>query len=141
MICHLIKAENDLGRSNVIDLSSAAENKFRQVDHRSIESIIFKNVKYSLKKGAKAGKADDEEEKKEAKNAPKWDTKQLAVGNWFSGTKYYKIKDIRGDQVDCSCEDKEITISKDILEFDMHNASVFAKEEKLALTKVVKLFK
>ncbi len=75
MICHLIKSENDLGRSAVIDLSSKAENKFRQVDHRSIESLILKNVKYVLKKGAKA--KNDEEEKKEDKNAPKWDYSKL----------------------------------------------------------------
>lgn len=41
MVCHLVKAENNLGRSTVIDLSAATENKFRQVDHRTIESIIF----------------------------------------------------------------------------------------------------
>jgi len=70
MICHLVKAENDLGRSTVIDLSSNSDNKFRQVDHRSIESLIIKNVKYVLKKGAKA--KSDEEEKKEDKKAPKW---------------------------------------------------------------------
>ena len=83
MTCHMVQVENNLGRSLVIDLSSKSPNKFRQVDHRSIESIIFQNTKYVLKKGSKA----HEEEKK--KDEPKWDTKQLAVGNWFSGTNYY----------------------------------------------------
>ena len=87
MICHLVKAENHLGRSTVIDLTAKTENKFRQIDHRTIESIIFKNVKYSLKKGAK--KVEEDEEKK--KDGPKWDAKKLAVGNWFSGTSYFKI--------------------------------------------------
>lgn len=44
--------------------------------------------------------ADDEEEKKkDGKDAPKWDTKKLAVGNWFSGTSYFKITAIAGEQV------------------------------------------
>jgi len=41
MTCHLVQVENNLGRSLVIDLSSKSANKFRQIDHRSIESIIF----------------------------------------------------------------------------------------------------
>lgn len=90
MTCHLIKTENNLGRSTVIDLSATTENKFRQVDHRSIDYIIFKNVKYVLKKGAKKS-ADDEEEKKDA---VQWDKKQLNVGNWFSTTSYFKVKKI-----------------------------------------------
>jgi hypothetical protein len=36
MICHLVKTENNLGRSTVIDLSSKSDNKFRQIDHRTI---------------------------------------------------------------------------------------------------------
>ena len=36
---------------------------------------------------------------------------------------------------------KEITVSRDILEHEMQNACVYAKEEKLALTKVVKVLK
>lgn len=31
------------------------------------------------------------------KKAPKWDTKTLAVGNWFSGTSYFKVQAINGD--------------------------------------------
>lgn len=53
MTCHLVEAENMLGRSTVIDLNTKSDNKFRQVDHRTIEFIIIRNVKYSLKKGAK----------------------------------------------------------------------------------------
>ncbi len=45
MTCHMVKVENNLGRSLVIDLNSDSDNKFRQIDHRTIESIIFKNVK------------------------------------------------------------------------------------------------
>lgn len=53
MVCHLIKAESSLGRSTVIDLTTKHANKFRQVDHRSINYIIINNVKYVLKKGGK----------------------------------------------------------------------------------------
>jgi hypothetical protein len=74
MTCHLVRAENHLGRSLVIDLNSHIDNRFRQIDHRTIQHIIYRNVKYVLKQGAK--KISEEEEKKakeEAKNAPKWD--------------------------------------------------------------------
>jgi len=143
MICHLVEAHNNLGRSTVIDLSSDAPSKFRQVDHRSIEAIVLKNVKYTLKKGSKAKKEneDDEEEKKEAKGAPKWDKRKLEVSNWFSGTKYYVVNEIKKDAVLCSCEGEQIEIDKSIVVEEMHNASVYDKEEKLALTKVVKIFK
>ncbi len=33
----------------------------------------------------------EEENKKE----PLWDHNKLQVGNWFSGTKYYRIKEMR----------------------------------------------
>ncbi len=96
MICHLVEAENMLGRSTVIDLSAKGENKFRQVDHRSIEYIILRNVKYTLKKSGKKQPADEEmkEEKKQ-----KWDTKKLAVGNWFSGTRYFRSVEDKNGQV------------------------------------------
>ena len=41
MICHMLEVENNLGRSLVIDLSAKTPSKFRQIDHRSIESITF----------------------------------------------------------------------------------------------------
>lgn len=44
----MVEVENNLGRSLVIDLNAGGESKFRQIDHRTIESIIFRNVKYFL---------------------------------------------------------------------------------------------
>ena len=85
MVCHMVEVENNLGRSLVIDLTASTESKFRQIDHRSLDYIIYKNVKYVLKKGAKTADLDQ----KEDKNAPKWDKSKLAVGNWFSGTRYF----------------------------------------------------
>lgn len=120
LTCHLVQVENNLGRSLVIDLASKG---FRQIDHRSIESIVFQNVKYLLKKGAKA-----EEMEKPARDEPKWNSASLAVGNWFSGTSYFQAVDDKGDEVVCKMADKAINISKDILEYEMHNANVFAEE-------------
>ena len=139
MICHLVEAENNLGRSVVIDLTAHGDNKFRQIDHRTIESITFQNVKYFLKKGGK--KADKDSEEEEKKGAPKWDTKKLAVGNWFSGTSYFQTKNIAGNEITTQSNGREIVVSRDILEYEMYNASIFAKEEKLPLTKVVKILK
>lgn len=50
MVAHLVDCDNNLGRSAVIDLNAIESNNFRQVDHRSIDYIIYKNVKYSLGK-------------------------------------------------------------------------------------------
>jgi len=94
MTCHLVQVENNLGRSLVIDLNAKGPSKFRQIDHRSIECIIFQNVKYSLKKGAKKIEEEEEGHKKEE---PKWDSKKLAVGNWFSGTDYYQAVTDKGE--------------------------------------------
>ena len=128
----MIEVENNLGRSLVIDLNSKSPSKFRQVDHRSIDYIIFKNVKYVLKKGAKA--SDEEENRK--KDDPKWESSKLAVGNWFSGTNYYRSEEDKGASVVCRSEGKNIEISKDILEYEMNNSSVYAEEQKISLTNV-----
>lgn len=49
-ICaHLAKTEPKLGRSLVIGLDSEGKSNFRQIDHRGLDSIIFKNKKYIVK--------------------------------------------------------------------------------------------
>jgi hypothetical protein len=87
---HLLESENNLGRSLVIDLNAPKDNNFRYVDHRTIEYIIFKNVKYSL------GRKTETEELpiRHDKDLPRWDQSKLKVGDWFSQIQYYKVKKI-----------------------------------------------
>lgn len=109
MTCHLVKAESSLGRSTVIDLTTKHHNKFRQVDHRSINYLIINNVKYVLKKGGKKQAKDDSDDdmdgasSKKKDEAPKWDYKALAVGNTFSGTSYYRAVSESGENVNTRC--------------------------------------
>lgn len=139
MICHLVKVENNLGRSTVIDLQATTPSKFRQIDHRTIEWIVYKNVKYVLKKGAK--KAGDQEEEKKKKDEPLWDPKKLAAGNWFSTTMYLDVKSTEGDLVMAESNNQMIAIDNSIVEQEMYCANIFGSEEKLPLTKVVKVLK
>ena len=46
IVGHLASTDGKLGRSLVIDLPTGT---FKQVDHRTIKWLIFKDVKYSLK--------------------------------------------------------------------------------------------
>jgi hypothetical protein len=98
-----------LGRSTVIDLTAKTAEKFRQIDHRTIESIILRNVKYVLKKAGAKGEAFTEVAI--VKNEPKWNFANLAVGNWFSTTNYFHVKTVSGDKVQTTCGGKEITVS------------------------------
>lgn len=45
----LLDTENLLGRSNVTDLEVTTGTNLRQVDHRTIEEIILKGTKYTVK--------------------------------------------------------------------------------------------
>ena len=83
MVAHLVKGEQHMGRSLVIDLEV---NDFRQVDHRSIQWIIFRNVKYSLGRKSTLSTLEKKEE------TAKWNQSKLKEGNWFSECQYYKVK-------------------------------------------------
>lgn len=137
MCCHLVKCENGLGRSTVIDLGAKGDNKFRQVDHRTIEHIIVHNTKFSLRKGGK--KAADVDMEDADANKAKWDLKKLAVGNWFSGTRYFRAVEIAGDQIKMRSESQDVVVSRSIVETQFQNANVFSKEEKLAKTNIANL--
>jgi len=128
--CHMVQVENSLGRSLVIDLKTDSANKFRQIDHRTISSIIFKNVLYSLKKG---GKNFEEVDTNVPKDQPRWDAKKLAVGNIFSGTSYYEtVTDMGNGEIFChekNFNDRGVTIDKSILNETMENANIWEHEE------------
>jgi hypothetical protein len=44
---HFLSSEANLGRSNVRDLEISTGNSMRQVDHRTIQSIIIDGTKYT----------------------------------------------------------------------------------------------
>lgn len=50
LVGRLINTENHMGRSNVEDLLTTDKNRLRQVDHRTVKSLILKGVKYNVKK-------------------------------------------------------------------------------------------
>ena len=56
LIGYLVKVETGFGRSTVIDLEAERGNnpewdgRIRQVDHRTLQFLICKNVKYTIKK-------------------------------------------------------------------------------------------
>ena len=87
LVCHLAHTEELMGRTLVVvPNSSKSENGFALIDHRTIQHIILRNVKYSLaKKSTLASLA------KPDPDAPKFDLSKLAVGNKFSEMQYYKL--------------------------------------------------
>ena len=91
MTGHLISRDEFLGRSLMVDLTSSGKSgsNVRSVDHRTIDYLIYKNVKYSVGK-----KSDGEVPVKHDSKLPRWNSSKLAVGNWFSQVVYYKVKDI-----------------------------------------------
>jgi hypothetical protein len=60
------------------------------VDHRTIDWIIHGNVKYTLGKKAPG---TEELPLKHEKDAVKWSSAKLVVGNWFSSSSFYKVKE------------------------------------------------
>lgn len=122
-----------MGRSLVIDLEAPSFNNFRQVDHRTIQSIILKNVKYSLGKKSTLSSLVAPEKK--------WDLSKLQVGDWFSENQFYKLTADLGNKVDakiCNESNETYEIPKSQL-YDMYSATCFETEEYITRTQIVEL--
>ena len=132
---HLQGHETDQGRSLVYDLEQGSTIK--QVDHRTINWIIFKNVKYTL------GKSSNKEELPlKPSDGDRWDGSRISVGQWFSATSYYQVKKICDDKNVLVSETRdtskaEITMARDILETEMHSGLIFDAEEKISRTEMI----
>ena len=126
----------------VIDLNAPVYNNIRSVDHRSIDYIIFKNVKYQLGKKA-AGTDSDHLPIKHDFTKPRWNESKLELGNIFSQITYYQVKNIIDKDnvkvVTSLNRAKEVTMSKDILVHDMNSSKAFDEVIKLSRTEIVKL--
>ena len=90
MVCHLVDYDSILCKSTVVDLNAMPGRNIRQIDHRSIDYIIFKGVKYTF------GKRPDSHARLDLpiikdKNKPTWDVSKLKVGDWFSSVNYYTV--------------------------------------------------
>jgi len=137
MTGHLISRDEFLGRSLMVDLTSSGKSgsNVRSVDHRTIDYLIYKNVKYSVGK-----KSDGEVPVKHDSKLPRWNSSKLAVGNWFSQSVYYKVKEIVDKDnvsVKTSTSDAQLTLSKDILVTEMNSGSAFASTEKVSRTDMI----
>lgn len=49
LVGYLVETEAKMGRSQVIDLQAPANRRYRLVDHRTVNWLILKNVKYVAK--------------------------------------------------------------------------------------------
>jgi uncharacterized Fe-S cluster protein YjdI len=86
----------ETGKSLVHDLEKDPWAKFEEVDHRSIQHIIYKNVKYSL--GQKPKGAEVLEKPLSHNSTPKFDINNLEVGDYLSSINYFRILDTKGDK-------------------------------------------
>ena len=93
LIGHLVQSEQQMGRTLVIDCQAPADNRFRQVDHRTIQSLILRGVKYNLGKKSTLSSQSDQPF---SNIKQKWDPSKLQVGNWFSESQYYQLFDSCG---------------------------------------------
>jgi len=127
-----------MGRTLVIDLNAPIWNRFRQVDHRTIQSIILKNVKYNL--GRKSTLKSLEMPKEPPRT--KWDVSKLKVGDWFSENQYYKyVKLLPGKNRDRDCIEynahmEAIEVPEEQL-LDCWSGHMYDSEEKITRTEMV----
>lgn len=131
IIGHLAKTEMFMGRSLVIDLEHG--NTFKQVDHRTIKSIILRNVKYVLGKKSTLDQlvASDR----------KWNPTELAVGNFFSECQYYRVTKVEGSTVEavvCN-ESQNIYIIPIQQVMKMESATVYNSQEPVTRSELVEI--
>jgi hypothetical protein len=139
IVAKLVNLEPKLGRSMVKDLRVPFGYNLRQVDHRTIEWIIFKNRKFIFKKpGKKYPELPESAYKIDDPIHTRWNIDKLSIGNWLSDTKYIKIeKIIDSNLVEVkNSNGHPLVMSRDILKNEMYSACHYNEEEKLPLTAV-----
>lgn len=135
----MINLEPKLGRSMIEDLSKPKKSNLRQVDHRTIEWLIFKNRRFILKKsGKKYPDLPEAALKIDNPTYTRWNLDKLSVGNWFSDTKYLRVMDRHSDSVvnAVTSDGHKLAISADIVKNEMYSATHFGEERKVTRTEL-----
>ena len=138
----MINLEPKLGRSMIKDLRVPFGYNLRQVDHRTVEWIIFKNRKFILKKSGKKYPVLPEAALKiEDPIHTKWNIDKLSVGDWFSDTKYLRVDNIKPSKLleATTSDGKKLVISEDIVQNEMYSSVHFAEEEKVTRTQLAEV--
>ena len=138
----MMNFEPKLGRSMVKDLRVPFGYNLRQVDHRTVEWIIFKNRKFILKKpGKKYPILPEAALKIEDPINNKWNIDKLSVGNWFSDTKYLRVDKVKSNKLleATTSEGKNLIISEDIVQNEMYSSVHFEEEEKVTRTQLAEV--
>jgi len=110
------------------------------INHRSIQSIILRNVKYQL------GKASYKENLPlDVEGDEKWSLSKLKVGDWLSEMQYYRLnrekKDERG-RYSCKLYRKEAGPNYVIPPKQMkmmYNSSLYSTVQKVSRTELIKI--
>lgn len=139
IVGRLVNLEPKLGRSMVKDLRVPFGFNLRQVDHRTIDWIIFKNRKFILKKsGKKYPELPEAALKIEDPLHTKWNIDKLSPDNWFSDTRYLRVDRVRPDGLldATTAEGTKLVISSDIVKNEMYSSVHFGEEEKVTRTEL-----
>lgn len=137
---HLLKCENNLGRSVIVDLNAPANNNIRQVDHRTIEYIIYKNVKYS--QGVRS--TPEDLPLHQHSNERNFDASRIVPGNWVCEIAYYKVVDKANSDIPVVSVPQDskshFGCSKVILEEQFHHSNSFETTEAVTRTELIEKF-
>lgn len=102
LVGHLVSSESNLGRSMVRDLNITEGNNLRQVDHRTIQSLIIGGVRYTSLDCTKSEKKEEVVKEQAVENTqglckasgrlPKWanteSKKQYVINARAAGQEY-----------------------------------------------------
>lgn len=138
MVAYHLGSDTWLGRSNVMELVLDNDGKFiarkRQIDHRTLTSVVFGGVEYKLKKRGRSSPPNPEEDAAPAVHKAR--ASDLQRNDVVARISYCRVVGISGDGVQVqNLNGKQWSIGASIVEDEFNAASAPADEvESLTMT-------